>query len=316
MNKSIADSGKKPATRKLDGIVILDKPPNCSSNRLLQQVKRIFAADKAGHTGSLDPLATGVLPICLGEATKVSQFLLDSDKAYESRIRLGIRTTTSDAEGDVVETRDVPAFSEAQIHQVLSQFIGEITQTPSIYSALKQGGVPQYKLARAGKEVIPKVRKALIHTIELLEWEHPYLSIHVSCAKGTYIRTLAEDIGQVLGCGAHVTALRRTKAGPFTLGNALSLEQLQQLAQDGLDQLDAVLLPVDMAISAMLALEVDSVIAIRLQQGQQILLDEPQRMLAEKYVGAYVRIYSAQKFIGIGCLVSEALLKPVRLLSY
>ncbi|WP_263081960.1 tRNA pseudouridine(55) synthase TruB [Endozoicomonas sp. Mp262] len=218
--------------RPVNGIIVVDKFKGASSNDVLQKVKRIFGAAKAGHTGSLDPLATGVLPICLGEATKFSQFLLDSDKSYRTTVQLGVKTTTGDAEGEVVEERPVQV-TRSDVEAVLTQFLGEIEQIPSMYSALKHKGQPLYKLAREGIEVERPARKITIHRIELLDFEADRFVLEVDCTKGTYIRTLAEDIGEALGCLAHVAELRRLKAGPYAEQVAYSIEQLESIKFEG-----------------------------------------------------------------------------------
>jgi len=300
---------KRAKGRKVDGIVILDKPAGMSSNQILQQVKRLFDAEKAGHTGSLDPLATGVLPICLGEATKVSQYLLDSDKGYLATIKFGVSTTTGDAEGEVLATLAVPELELAALEEVLATFVGEIEQTVSIYSALKQDGVPLYKLARAGKEIIPKIRTISIFSIKLLQWQSPELVIEVSCSKGTYIRTLAEDLGRTLGCGAHITQLRRSKAGPFELQQAYTMEALQDLAKADRTALDAVLLATDLAIEWMPQINLDAGQTLKLRQGQQVeLLTVAAQPL--------VRVYTEQEFVGIGCISEDSVLGAVRMLQY
>src|SRR5690606_22975216 len=224
---------------RLDGILIMDKPSGMTSNKRLQIVKRQYAAEKAGHTGALDPMATGVLPLCFGEATKVSQYLLDADKRYVARVHLGVTTTTGDADGEVTTRCAVPELSSDRIEEVLASFVGEIEQVPSVYSALKQDGVPLYKLARQGKEIREKRRTITIHSIALQDWSSPDLEIDVRCSKGTYIRSLAEDIGKQLGCGAHLTALRRSGAGPYSLDDCHTLAELDALqASGGQDSLD------------------------------------------------------------------------------
>lgn len=301
--------------REIDGLLILDKPPGLTSNRCLQQVKHLLDAAKAGHTGALDPLATGVLPLCFGEATKISQFLLDADKVYQTRIRLGISTSTGDSEGEVTGTAPVPAFTQADIEQVLVGFTGRIMQSPSIYSALKQQGVPLYKLARAGKAITPKFREVTIHQLKLIEWgapepELPELELEVHCSKGTYIRTLAEDIGKALGTGAHVTMLRRTRAGPFTLTDSLTMESVQQLAEKS--ALGERLIASDCAIANLPALVLPEEQALLLRQGQAV------RGVAgvENFtVDAPLRTYSANKFIGIAALREDGALIAKRLLS-
>jgi tRNA pseudouridine55 synthase len=295
------------AKRDIDGLLILDKAPGLTSNKCLQQVKQLLGAAKAGHTGSLDPLASGVLPLCFGEATKVSQFLLDSDKQYHARIRLGITTTTGDSEGEVLATADVPTFTQADIERVLAQFTGVITQLPPAYSALKQDGVPQYKLARAGLTIVPKYRDITIHALRLLNWTSPDLEVEVGCSKGTYIRTLAEDIGKALSTGAHLTMLRRTKAGPFTLHDSHTLEQLQALQQGQL--LESVLIPMDQAISEMPALTISEEQTLCLRQGKHVLVgDVP--------AAPQIRIYCNDTFIGVAELRPDHMLKATRLLKY
>ena len=235
----------KRIRRNVSGVLILDKPRGMSSNAALQKVRWLLNAEKAGHTGSLDPLATGVLPLCFGEATKFSQYLLDADKGYETLARLGVTTTTGDAEGEVLEERQVTVGREA-LEAVLPRFRGEIEQVPPMYSALKKDGQPLYKLARAGEVVEREARSVTIARLELLAFEAPCATLAVSCSKGTYIRTLVEDIGRELGCGAHVAALRRTQAGPFGLAQAVTLEELVQVhAEGGNEALDRFLLPVD-----------------------------------------------------------------------
>jgi tRNA pseudouridine55 synthase len=292
--------------RRIDGIVVLDKPGGMSSNQLLQKVKRLYNAEKAGHTGSLDPLATGVLPICLGEATKVSQYLLDADKGYIAQVRLGETTATGDSQGEATGSAPVPVLSQADIEVVLKRFVGDIEQEPSAYSALKQDGVPLYKLARAGKEIRSKLRTITIHSIRLLEWQSPVLVIEVYCSKGTYIRTLAEDIGRSIGCGAHVTALRRCKAGPFTLSAVHTLESLQE---QSLDALDALLIPADQAIAGLPRFDIDEEQRRRLRQGQTVHVaggphEQP------------LRVYCGEEFIGIASITPERVLQAVRLMQY
>ena len=201
--------------RDVNGIILLDKAIGLSSNAALQEVKRLFNANKAGHTGSLDPLASGMLPICLGEATKVSAFLLDADKRYRVRCRLGVRTTTADAEGEIIEERPIDGIDVARITAVLPRFTGQIEQIPPMYSALKHQGQRLYALARQGIEVDRQPRTLFIHELSLLGLENGECTLDVHCSKGTYVRTLAEDIGAALGCGAHVSALRRTGLGPY-----------------------------------------------------------------------------------------------------
>ena len=242
---------RKNKGRNVSGVLLLDKPQGCSSNHALQKVKHLFGAAKAGHTGSLDPLATGMLPICFGEATKISAFLLESDKRYHLKCQLGVSTTTGDAEGDVTETQDASTITEQEIRAVLPDFIGEIEQIPPMYSALKHNGERLYKLARQGIEVERKARSVKIHDIEFIslskedlpddgEQQQVILELKVSCSKGTYVRTLVEDIAKVLHLGAHITALHRLSVGPYE-GEMLTMEQLTVLAEQGTDVLDACL---------------------------------------------------------------------------
>ncbi|WP_210397048.1 tRNA pseudouridine(55) synthase TruB [Motiliproteus sediminis] len=266
--------------RDVNGVVLLDKPGGISSNRALQQVRRLFDANKAGHTGALDPLATGMLPLCFGEATKFSQFVLDADKRYIATARLGIRTDSSDADGAVVEEKPVVGVTAERVRELLaSEFSGEITQVPSIYSALKHNGQPLYKLARKGIEVEVKSRRVTIHRIELLDFRGDELDIEVFCSKGTYIRSIVEDLGLMLGCGAHVSMLRRLDSGPYREPQMLTLEQLQEIAAKGAKNgekegafaaLDKVLLPVWSAVDHFPRVALDANQAQRIQNGQAV----------------------------------------------
>ncbi|MBV1875105.1 MAG: tRNA pseudouridine(55) synthase TruB [Cycloclasticus sp.] len=241
----MADRKKKG--RDISGILILDKPLNISSNHAVQRIKRLYGAKKVGHTGSLDPLASGVLPICLGHATKVSQYLLASDKTYQFTMRLGQTTSTGDVEGEVIDEKMVPVFDEATLSQLLEKFTGDIQQIPPMYSALKHNGQRLYALARQGQVVDRPARNVTIKSLTLLSKTSDSLMLEVCCTKGTYVRTLAEDIGNALGCGAHVTFLRRIKTGPFVLNEAVTLEQLE-LVHDDLTALDDLLHSLDMAL--------------------------------------------------------------------
>ena len=299
----------KQRGRRLDGILVMDKPPGMTSNKLLQIVKRLFGAEKAGHTGSLDPMATGVLPLCFGEATKVSQYLLDADKGYRARVRLGVTTTTGDADGEVTGSSAVPTLSREQLDNVLSGFLGAIEQVPSVYSALKQDGVPLYKLARQGREIREKRRIVSIHAIALRDWATPELELDVRCSKGTYIRSLAEDIGRQLGCGAHLTALRRTAAGPFGLEACHTLAELETCAsQGGQAALDALLIAPDQAIDWMPLQILTENEANRLKQGQIV---EP---AGECAVEGLVRVQAGGSFLGIARIMHDGRLQAVRLL--
>lgn len=249
------DLAKQKKGRAVNGIVVINKPLGLSSNQVLQRVKRLFNAQKAGHTGALDPLASGVLPICLGEATKLSQLLLDSDKAYDTTGTLGEIRSTGDAEGEVLSRADVPAISAADLEQLLDRFRGDVEQVPPMFSALKMDGKPLYELARQGmseadiKAVAERKRRIItIFELTLNDQRERELDLSVRCSKGTYIRTLVEDIGQALGCGAYVSRLHRTACGPFHAGQMVTLEQLEQLAAQGEEALATVLLPSEAAI--------------------------------------------------------------------
>lgn len=293
--------------RNISGILILDKPEGESSNRSLQKVKRLFEATKAGHTGSLDPLATGVLPLCFGEATKISQFLLDSNKTYRTKIKLGEKTATGDSEGEVLVVKDSSHITLKDIEKALVNFRGEIQQVPSMYSALKHQGVPLYKLARAGKTVERKTRIVSIYELNLISFEDPFLELDIHCSKGTYVRTLADDLGEALGVGAHVVALRRTQAGPFKLEQAQSYETLEQLKRDDdFAAIDEFLIPADQAIMDIPEVVLPSATADYVLQGQAVIA----RHLP---TSGLVRLYKEATFIGIGEILDDGRVAPKRL---
>ncbi len=261
----------KPEKRQrlaLDGVLLLDKPVGLSSNDALIKAKRLLNAKKAGHTGTLDPFATGLLPLCFGEATKFSQDLLEADKTYETVVHLGVKTSTADTEGEVLETREV-AVTREQIEVVLERFRGEIEQVPPMHSALKRDGKPLYEYARQGITLERQARKVTIHALELLGYEAPYLRLRVTCSKGTYIRVLGEDIGAALGCGAHLQALRRTGVGNLTLDGCVTLEQLMAVEEA---QRVAMLAPVDALLSSFPAVSLPEVLAQRFLHGQRLAL--------------------------------------------
>ena len=298
----------KKVRRPVNGILVLDKPLGLTSNAALQKVRWLLNAEKAGHTGSLDPLATGVLPLCFGEATKFSQYLLDADKGYETLMQLGATTTTGDAEGDVLERRPV-TVGRADIETVLPQFHGQIQQIPPMYSALKKDGQPLYKLARAGEVVEREARSVTIARLELLACEADQARLLVECSKGTYIRTLVEDVGRVLGCGAYVAALRRTQAGPFSLAQAVSLEMLEKLhAEGGPASLDQFLLPADSGLQHWPLLQFTEHSAYYWLHGQPVrAVDAP------KF--GWVRVQDHQgRFIGIGEVSDDGRIAPRRLI--
>lgn len=298
----------KRKRRSISGILILDKPAGVSSNGVLQKVRWLLNSDKGGHTGSLDPLATGVLPLCFGEATKFSRYLLDADKAYEAEVRLGQTTNTGDAEGEVLETRPVNISLE-QAEAVLPQFRGDIMQVPPMYSALKQDGQPLYKLARAGEVVERKARSIHIAALELLSLEGDLLRLRVSCSKGTYIRTLAEDIGRELGCGAHIAGLRRIAAGPFDLSRAVTLDELIALHDEqGSEALDRYLLPCDAGLLDWPQVTLTEHTTYYWQNGQPVRAPGAP-------VSGMVRVYShQQEFIGVAEIDEDGLVAPRRLI--
>lgn len=299
--------------RDIDGILLLDKPLHLSSNEALQRVKRLYQANKAGHTGSLDPLATGLLPVCLGGATKFSTYLLDADKHYRVRIRLGITTTTADAEGEVLETRPVVGVDETRLQAVMARFLGPIEQLPPMYSAVKHQGERLYKLARQGIEVERQPRTVTIHRMALIDLALPELELDVHCSKGTYVRTLAEDIGAELGCGGHVIGLRRTGVGPYVEPERrfVTLEEIEDLIaaeEDPYPALDALLLPLESALEHWPAVRLTADAAFYLRQGQAVLV--PQAPTA-----GLVRLYDPSRhFLGVGCILDDGKVQPKRLL--
>lgn len=300
---------RKRKGRDISGILLLDKPHGMSSNHALQKVKYLFDASKAGHTGSLDPLATGMLPICLGEATKVSSFLLDADKRYQMSCLLGVKTATGDAEGEVIGIRPVPEWSPEQLETVLSRFRGTIDQIPPMYSALKHKGERLYNLARQGLEVEREVRTVQIHELTLqASHGQDRLDFEVRCSKGTYIRTLIEDIGEALGCGAHVTALRRLAVGPFQdPGRMITLERLQRLKEEAPQTLDELLLPIETALMQWPEVHLNRDTAYYLLQGQSI-------QVARAPTAGWVRLYdSSDQLIGMGQVQEDGKVAPKRL---
>ena len=295
--------------RPVNGILLLDKPLGESSNHALQHVKRLFDARKAGHTGSLDPLADGMLPICLGDATKLSAFLLDADKYYRFRVRLGETTATGDAEGDVLARRSTDGIDVDKIREVLPRFTGAIDQLPPMYSALKHQGKRLYELAREGVEVEREPRRVMIHRLELGDVELPDFELRVHCSKGTYVRTLAEDIGEALGCGAHVVALRRTGVGPYTGYPMYGMGALEAAAQEGGHAaLDRLLLPIDTALGDWPEVRVGADAAFYLKQGQAVLVPKAP-------TEGWVRIYQGEDFIAVGQVQDDGRIAPKRLMT-
>ena len=260
----------KPVWREVDGILLLDKPRGLSSNQALQKARRIFGAAKGGHTGTLDPLATGLLPICFGEATKIAGLLLGSRKAYEAECLLGVTTATDDADGEVVATRPVPELDAATIGAALAGLTGRIAQVAPVYSALKQRGVPLYRRVRRGEAVQAPTREVDVHRLELRERCGERLLLYVECGSGTYVRSLVRDLGERLGCGAHVTALRRLRVEPFMQPAMFTLERLESLAAAGEPGLDACLLPLEQGLSGYPQVRLDAAAALRLRHGQVV----------------------------------------------
>jgi len=294
---------------------LLNKPQGLSSNQALQRVKNLFDANKAGHTGSLDPLATGVLPICLGEATKFSQFLLDSDKHYRSTFTLGVHTETGDCDGAVVQEQDASSITEQQIELAIEAFRGDILQIPSMYSALKHNGQPLYKLARQGIEIEREPRPVTVFKYNILDFRpgsKAELDVEVHVSKGTYVRSLAEDLGNMLGCGAHVSALHRNIAGPFNDEQTITLEELQRRRETvGPTDLDELLKPMDIAVADRMAVELSAVVAGYFQLGQPVMSNQAFRNGQE---GDIVRVFrEGGDFLGVGEVTADGQVAPKRL---
>ena len=287
----------------------MDKPAGISSNDVVQQARRLFGAQKVGHTGSLDPLATGVLPLCFGEATKFSQYLLDANKTYWTRIRLGVSTETGDADGEVIAQVDATAITQTQVSDALETFVGEIEQIPSMYSALKHQGQPLYKLARQGIEVERAPRTVTIYSAELLQFAEAYIELRVHCSKGTYIRSLAEDLGAALGCGGHVSALRRLAAGPYAEAQAVTLEQVSEIGDA--QEMDALLLPVASAVGSWPSVRLHEDTAHYVRQGQPV-------QVAHAPTGGWVQIFESaeeDRFLGVGEVLTDGRIAPRRLVA-
>ena len=305
--------------RTINGVLLVDKYSGESSNFILQRVKRLYGAAKAGHTGALDPLATGMLPICLGEATKFSQFLLEADKTYIVTAKLGERTDTSDSDGEIVETKPV-AITQAELDSAVEAFRGPIKQVPSMFSALKYNGKPLYYYARKGIVIDRDARDITVNYLRVLRFDNNEIDMEISCSKGTYIRTIEDDLGQALGCGAHVSMLRRTKVADYPTESMITVEQLEALSEDleidrqfrAFDKLDALLLPMDTAVSKQpLYLATDESIDSFLH-GHAIVGKH------EYHEGELVRIYrkSDNCFYGMSCVNSDGNLHPKRIVVY
>ena len=301
----LASSEKKRVWRRVDGVLLLDKPIGVTSNAALQRARRLFSAAKAGHTGTLDPLATGLLPVCFGEATKFSADLLDADKTYEAELLFGVTTDTGDAEGAVLERRDV-CFGASELEVVLTHFLGKISQIPPMYSALKRDGKPLYELARQGIEVERTAREVIIHELSLLEFSGERCRLRVSCSKGTYVRTLAEDIGAMLGCGAHLTALRRVAVGVLGIANAASLEALDALPEA---ERISCLLPPDALLQSLHPVRLDE------QQTRKFAHGNPVKLSSDGFASeGKCRVYAGEQLLGVGELTSDGMLSPRRLI--
>lgn len=295
----------KRIKRPISGVLLLDKPPGFSSNQALQRVKRLYQAAKAGHTGNLDPFATGLLPLCFGEATKFSHTLLDADKVYRAVLKLGVTTTTGDTEGEVT-SRHAVKLSREEVEHAVTAFVGKITQIPPMYSALKYQGKPLYEYARAGVEIERKSREVTIHSIALHKFDGDEAEIHVACSKGTYIRVLGEDIGTRLGCGAHLVVLERLATGGFQLQDACSLEQLEAMTEA---ERDHALLPVDRLLSDLPAVVLDEASAVYFCQGQPIWRSGIQ-------AAGLLRVYDANDvFIGLAENLGDGRITPRRVIS-
>jgi len=307
-----AAMSKRPRTlfRPLDGILLLDKPPGLSSNQALQRVRHLFRAEKAGHTGSLDPLATGLLPVCFGEATKIAGHLLGNGKAYETLAQLGATTDTDDADGVVLIERPVSQLTRSQIEQALLPLVGRIRQRPPIYSALKQGGEPLYAKARRGEVIDVPEREVEVEAIECLGMAADTLRLHITCGSGTYVRSLVRDLGETLGCGAHVKTLRRLWVDPFRVPRMYTLGQLESLAGQGDAALEACLLPIEEGLQGWRRFPLNEAQARRLGQGQPVQLDE----LIEP--GPLLAIDSTGRALGLAEMAADGLLRSTRLFRW
>jgi tRNA pseudouridine55 synthase len=294
----------KPSKQNINGVLLLDKDSGMTSNRALQECKRKFNAAKAGHTGSLDPLASGVLPICFGDATKFARFLLEADKTYLVTATLGVITDTSDSEGTVIATSPVPNFTQAEILTAINQFVGPGQQIPSMYSALKHQGQPLYKLARKNITVDRAARDIFIYEFVLIEFVGNQLTCKVRCSKGTYIRTLIEDLGNILGCGAHVSMLRRTQAGPFDISRAITLNELNDIAD-----LNSMLLPMETLLEGLPKIVLNAVQADHIRHGRQV------NLLRALEPGIVCLFCDENSLLGIGEATNDGHIAPIRLVA-
>jgi tRNA pseudouridine55 synthase len=307
---------RRKSGRSVNGVLLLNKPIGLTSNKVLQKVRWLFDANRAGHTGALDPLASGVLPLCFGEATKFSQYLLDSDKYYRSTYTLGMSTATGDSEGEIISQQDASNITLQQVQDKIQDFQGEIDQVPSMYSALKHNGQPLYKLARQGIEIDRPARQITIFDYQIIDFRpgpNAEVDVEVHCSKGTYIRTLAEDLGSALGCGAHVSALHRFRAGPFDEQQTISLKELEKLKEQGsVEELDQLLKPVDTPVSNYPAVEFDQIMAGYFQLGQEISANKAFHQGQE---GDIVRVFrEGGTFLGVGTVTADGKVAPKRLI--
>jgi len=301
--------GRNRKGRDLSGVVVLDKPRDMTSSDAVQHVKSSFNARKVGHTGSLDPLATGVLPLCFGEATKFSRFLLTSDKKYWVKLKLGIRTASGDADGDVVEERSTDGVTQDRIQHALESFRGEIDQIPSMYSAIKYRGKPLYKYARQGVEIEREPRRINVYSIELSTFSGSEMTLCVHCSKGTYVRTIVDDLGEQLGCGAHVVELRRLMAGPFTESDMVTFEEIETARVDG--RLDELLAPISSAVSQWPAVRLSATSAYYIRQGQPVLVPHAP---SEGWVQLRESCSNDEWFLGMGEIMEDGRVAPRRLI--
>ncbi|HCA5308655.1 TPA: tRNA pseudouridine(55) synthase TruB [Acinetobacter baumannii] len=295
---------QKISRRHISGVFLLNKPLGLSSNAALQKVRWLYRAQKAGHTGALDPLATGLLPICLGEATKFSHYLLDSTKRYQTTVRLGQTTTTGDVEGDILQERPIPVLSKELIEQTLEKFRGDIQQVPPMYSALKKEGKPLYELARKGIEIEREARPVTIYTLELIEFTENSITLDVTCSKGTYIRVLGEDIGEALGCGGHLTMLHRIQTGHFELIPSYTIEYLESLTEE---QREALLQPVYAPI--------DHFLKIQVPEGREKYFCNGLESNIDHSAEAEVLVFSGERCLGLAEITDKKRLVPKRILN-
>ncbi len=313
---------RKRKGRPVDGVLLLNKPAGMTSNQALQRAKRLFFVEKAGHTGSLDPMATGVLPLCFGEATKFSQFLLDADKAYRTTVCLGLVTDTCDAEGEVIEQTSAESVTQTQIEKALNSFRGVIQQVPPMYSALKRDGQPLYKLARQGVEVEREARQVEIFELTLLDFRpgiEAEVDLFVHCSKGTYIRSIAHDLGQLLGCGGHVRKLHRSASGAFLESQCVSLDELQQVFDEGgYESLDQALQPADSPVASLPALDLPPDTAYYFRLGNPVMDTQVYRIADQ---GDIVRVFCAEtdqstrRFLGLGEITDDGRVAPKRIIA-